>query len=55
MGRINEDEINRLIDERNIAKQNKDYSKADEIRNKLLDMGIIIKDTREGTVYEIKK
>lgn len=52
---INEDEINRLIDERNISKQNKDYSKADEIRNKLLDMGIIIKDTREGTVYEIKK
>ena len=26
--------------------------KAYEIRNKLLDMGIMIKDTREGTVYE---
>ena len=50
----NQEEIEKLISERNIAKQNKDYEKADEIRNKLLDMGIIIKDTREGTVYEKK-
>ena len=52
---IDEDEINELISERNIAKQNKNYIKADEIRNKLLDMGIILKDTREGTIYEIVK
>ena len=51
----NKEEIEELINERNIAKQNKDYAKADEIRNKLLDMGIIIKDTREGTIYEIAK
>ena len=47
--------IENLINERNIAKQNKDYAKADEIRNKLLDMGIMLKDTREGTTYEIVK
>lgn len=52
---INEDEIKKLIDERNIAKQNKDYAKADEIRNKLFEMGILLKDTREGTTYEIIK
>ena len=45
--------IESLINERNIAKQNKDYAKADEIRNKLNEMGVIIKDTREGTTYEI--
>ena len=52
---INEDEINKLINERNVAKANKDYQRADEIRNKLQDMGIILKDTREGTIYEIVK
>ena len=52
---INEVEINKLINERNIAKQNKDYVKADEIRDKLFNMGIILKDTRDGTTYEIVK
>ena len=52
---IDEEEINKLINERNLAKQNKDYAKADAIRNKLLDMGILLKDTREGTTYEIIK
>ena len=41
------------INERNEAKNNKDYTKADEIRNELKEKGIIIKDTREGTTYEI--
>lgn len=45
--------IESLINERNIAKANKDYAKADEIRNKLNEMGVILKDTREGTTYEI--
>ena len=49
---VNEDEIKKLIEERNTAKKNKDYQKADEIRNNLLEMGITIKDTRDGTIYE---
>jgi cysteinyl-tRNA synthetase len=51
----NIDEIEKLINDRNIAKANKDYQKADEIRNNLLSMGIVLKDTREGTIYEIVK
>ena len=27
---------------------------ADKIRNELLEMGIVLKDTREGTIYEVK-
>lgn len=46
--------INKLIEERNIAKKEKNYQKADEIRNQLLNMNVIIKDTREGTIFEIK-
>ena len=47
--------INSKIEERNEAKKNKNYELADQIRNELLEMGIILKDTREGTTFEIKK
>ena len=47
--------INELIKKRNDAKANKNYEEADKIRNQLLDMNIIIIDTREGTIFELKK
>ena len=47
--------INELIEKRNQAKQEKNYEEADKIRNQLLEMKVIIKDTREGTTFEIKK
>ncbi len=47
--------INSKIEERIEAKKNKNYELADQIRNELLEMGIILKDTREGTTFEIKK
>ena len=45
--------IEEMINKRNDAKKNKDFNLADEIRNKLLEEGIVLKDTREGTTYEI--
>ena len=47
--------IEEKIKERNQAKQDKDYAKADSIREELLSQNIIIKDTREGTEFEIRK
>ena len=44
-----------MIAKRNDAKKEKNYALADEIRNELLEKGIVIKDTREGTTYEIKE
>ena len=41
------------IEERNEAKKNKNYELADQIRNELLEKNIILKDTREGTTYEV--
>ena len=41
------------IEERNEAKKNKNYKLADQIRNELLEKNIILKDTREGTTYEV--
>ena len=43
-----------LIEERKEAKKNKDFAKADQIRNDLLEKGIELIDTREGTTYKIK-
>ena len=45
------EEIERLIAERAAAKKERNFSKADEIRDTLSKMGITIKDTREGTVW----
>ena len=41
------------IEERKNAKKNKDFALADQIRDELLNKGIKLIDTREGTVYEI--
>ena len=43
------------IEKRNIAKKEKNYELADSIREELLSKNIVIKDTREGTVFEIRK
>lgn len=48
---ISED-IEGLIAERNVARKNKDFAKADEIRDKLKEMGIEIEDTRSGTTWK---
>ena len=41
------------IEERALAKKNKDYTKADQIREELLKQNIVLKDTREKTIYTI--
>ena len=43
--------VETLIAERNEARKNKDFAKADAIRANLLEKGVEIKDTREGTVW----
>ncbi|QKF64636.1 cysteine--tRNA ligase [Campylobacter corcagiensis] len=45
-------QISKLLDERNIAKQNKDFTKADKIRDDLNTLGISIMDTPKGTIWE---
>lgn len=45
------EEIERLIDERQQARKNKDFAKSDQIRDALLEKGIILEDTREGVKW----
>ena len=51
---MDEEEINKLIEERSAAKKEKNYKKADEIRNNLLSMGIEIMDTPQGVKWKRK-
>ena len=50
---IDEDFILAKIEERAAAKKAKDFAKADAIRDELLEMGISLKDTRDGVKWEI--
>ncbi len=45
-------DVEKLIDERKTAKKNGDYGKADGIRKKLLEMGVELRDTKEGVVWK---
>ena len=51
---LNSEFIENLINERNKARKSKDFNKADEIRNKLSNMGIDIEDTPNGTIWKSK-
>ena len=44
--------IEDMIEKRAEAKREKDFAKADAIREELASKGVVLKDTREGTVWE---
>lgn len=44
-------EIEALIEERQQARKDKNFARADEIRDELLAKGIVLKDTREGVKW----
>ena len=46
-----EEEVEKLIAERQAARKAKDFARADAIRDELLAMGIVLKDTREGVKW----
>ena len=50
---ITPEEILDKIEERKEAKKNKDFALADAIRDELLEKGIKLIDSREGTTYEV--
>lgn len=49
---ILDEEIEQLIAERQAARKEKNFARADEIRDILLEKGIILKDTREGVQWK---
>ena len=47
-----DDTVEALIEERQAARKAKNFARADEIRDQLLGMGIVLKDTREGVKWQ---
>lgn len=47
--------IQALVDERSAAKQQKNWQKADEIRDRLTELGVILKDVPGGTEWSMRK
>jgi len=48
--RISSEQVEALIEERNAAKKRRDFKRSDEIRQKLTDSGILVEDTKDGSV-----
>lgn len=48
----NKEIIEKLISQRNEARKNRDWAKADEVRAELTKMGVAIADTKEGTTWK---
>ena len=51
---LDNETIEKLIEERNVARQEKDWSKGDAIRDELLARGVELKDGPEGTTWKVK-
>jgi len=49
---LDDEEVARLIEERSQARRDRDFQKADQIRDHLLKRGIVLEDTREGTRWK---
>ena len=49
---ILDSDIEKLIAERQAARKEKNFTRADEIRNELLEKGIVLEDTREGVKWK---
>ena len=49
-----DEEILNKINLRNEAKKNKNFELADQKRDELLKEGIVLRDTKDGTIYEVK-
>jgi cysteinyl-tRNA synthetase len=54
-GQIDESKIENLIEARNAARMAKNFRESDRIRDELAKMGVVLKDSKEGTTWEITR
>lgn len=51
---LTEDDLQKKIAERQEARESKDWGAADDIRNELVEKGVILEDKKDGTSWKIK-
>jgi cysteinyl-tRNA synthetase len=54
-GEVDEVRIESLIADRNAARKGKDFKESDRIRDELAAMGVVLKDSKDGTTWEVKR
>jgi cysteinyl-tRNA synthetase len=52
---VNREVVDALIADRNAARARKDFKESDRIRDELAAMGVVIKDSKDGTTWEIAR
>jgi cysteinyl-tRNA synthetase len=52
---VDENKVNSLIDARAAARKAKDFKESDRIRDELAAMGVVLKDSKDGTTWEIAR
>ena len=52
---VNETEVTKLIMARNVARKEKNFGESDRIRDELAKMGVVLKDSKDGTTWEIAR
>ena len=52
---VDESKVTGLIKARSAARQVKDFKESDRIRDELAKMGVVLKDTKDGTTWEIAR
>ena len=52
---VDTEQINSLIAARNAARKAKDFKESDRIRDELAKKGVVLKDTKDGTTWEIAR
>jgi cysteinyl-tRNA synthetase len=52
---IDENKVTMLIAARNAARQAKNFQESDRLRSELAKMGVVVKDTKDGTTWEIAR
>jgi cysteinyl-tRNA synthetase len=54
-GQIDEAKIKKLVDQRTMARTKKNWKESDRIRDELAAMGVVLKDAKDGTTWEIAR
>jgi cysteinyl-tRNA synthetase len=52
---IDPEKIDALVEDRTAARARKDFKESDRIRDELAAMGVVIKDSKDGTTWEIAR
>jgi len=52
---IDENKVTALIAARNAARQAKNFRESDRLRDELAEMGVVVKDSKDGTTWEIAR